>query len=226
VRVGLAIAIAGLFALASGCDDDDSGDTSASQIFVENEVFTEYPAYATADRLPCTDVDERANFTFYSLGSELGEHPLTNVLRSCEGRHGLARVNDVLLAYGIAPGVPCVTPPDQDEGGCIPPINVESSPACEGGGFADLDRRVRGVPSSGFGGDHVRLLSGGTLITISGDRELLEEAVATVRPEPRADPPTAQLNASSAAPGDLPPPTPGAIAGTLPCTASVYGAPG
>jgi hypothetical protein len=70
--------------------------------------------------MPCTGADEGTNFAFASGGIRLEGYDVTHAIRACDSR---TATNYVGFIYGWCKQT-------GDEGGCLPPLTVESWPAC------------------------------------------------------------------------------------------------
>lgn len=156
--------------------------------------------------LPCTETDEPTNFDVYSVGKRFEGLPLTHQERMCTQAPSRAppqaRANDVLYVYGD-----CEIPPEQEEGGCMPPLSVQSWPRCERSFSPHSSREftIRGVPARYQGGG-LTLLTGDAMVSLFGTDEdhMLRAARALVRaPAKPSDPVKDEV-----ALGALPPPEP------------------
>ncbi len=124
--------------------------------------------------LPCTEKDEPTNFAAYSLGSEFEGLPLTGQDRQCTLASPNApphvRQNTVAYIYGD-----CKPPPE--EGGCSPPLSVQTAPRCERGFSAPSHHNplkkkveVRGVEARLHeDGYRLELLTGDSAVRIFGN---------------------------------------------------------
>jgi len=171
--------------------------------------------------LPCTEEDEPTNFVVYSLGTEFEGLPLNSQERHCSyappGAPPQVRQNVVLYTYGT-----CEPPPG--EGGCPPPVSVQTKPRCETG-FSPASHhnplagkeRIRGVDARVYdGGYRLEVQSGGSMVTIFADSraQLLRAGRALVKAP--AKPSDAVKEGDVSAP--LPSPPPGLPAsGPTPC---------
>jgi hypothetical protein len=194
---------------------------------------TELVTGTTDELLRCTGVEQDLNFVAYSLGSSFEGLPVTALLRDCElpypGEPG--RANHVTYVYGD-----CVLPTPAD-GGCAPPLEVQTWPACERSladyydpAFPDAYSRTtaRGVPAASFdGGTRFELYAGGSTIVIFGaDPAQVRRAADAVVADPDGRPPTVPATNPTAEElaRPLPEPLPGATIGALSCLAQLEGA--
>jgi len=155
---------------------------------------------------------EADDFDYYSLGTSFEGLKLAGKGRQCEpppkklrdpsGRlvyMNPARTNTVFYVYGS-----CKPPRDPEtglatEGGCTPPLSVNSSPACEqphslyaryaagGSPVPHQHLRVRGAPAAIFGGrprddvTRIELYAGDARVLIAGrDAETVRRAAAQI----------------------------------------------
>jgi hypothetical protein len=192
---------------------------------------------AAADRLPCTDLKEPVNFSHYSLGTVFDGHEVSAILRRCESPYPgeTVRSNYVSFVYGK-----CEIPTDPEtglaHGGCAPPIEIQTWPACErahadytlgGEPYPQKDLGLeRGVPATLFDeGSRLELYAGRSTVVIFGNEPAdVRAAAEAVRVEPTGEPPAAPLNVAERlveglqpATADLPSPVAGAISGDLSC---------
>lgn len=138
--------------------------------------------------------DGRTGFANYWLGARFADLPLKAVLRDCQrpvrGEPFPGRLNVITYVYGD-----CKVP-DIRDGGCLPPLEVTSAPACEDNlslysrypdesGRPPPHRRltIRGVPAASFdGGRQLELYAGRTTITVAGNSpRRIREAARTLR---------------------------------------------
>lgn len=176
---------------------------------------------------PCTEADEPANFSVYSLGRSVGDLPLTSINRRCDPYEAGApgRANYVSYVYGVCPGIE-----EGTENICQAPLSIQSWPACERS-LADYELlpgvpypreklgELEGVPAYSFDdGTRVELYtSTATIAIFVTDPALVDAAVAAIQPEAPSEPPGEPAPADPES-SDLPPPTSGAIAGRLSCS--------
>jgi hypothetical protein len=148
------VAAAGLAA----CGDEDDGEpgSPAPAVEVQDASWKEGPTTASERHLPCTTADRPANFHVFWLGPRFEGLDLSAVLRRCDKPYPgePLRANWVSFIYGT-----CEISPEQTEGGCAPPLEVQSSPACE--------RFSAGLGVANGGGDgRAEMESGSSIIVI------------------------------------------------------------
>jgi hypothetical protein len=205
-RLGIALALVGAVGLTLWVARSGEGDGKAGVEIVSSTVDPR-PAVGPR-RLPCTEVDELANFGLYALGARFEDLDLEAVIRTCN------RTNSVSYVYGEC------TPPG-GEGGCAPPVEIQVWPACERypgrhGSRGRFGTR-RGVPALETDAG-VELYSGDSSIIVFGDDpDRVDRAVAALQPvqlgkaldeTPPATHPMQRLE----------PPIAGATAGRLRCS--------
>lgn len=161
-----------------------------------------------------------ADFPLYSLGTQFEQLPLRAIVRTfrqpmVKARAGFGvpdnRTNHVTFVYGTCGG------------GCVPPLQVQTWPACDrtlqdyyfnvpGGGPSRPHERVtiRGVPAAQFS-EKLEIYSGTVTVVIFGETQAQE-----VRAAERLI--SANVLAGDTDAGEpLPPPVPGAMEGELHC---------
>ena len=197
------------------------------------EEATELVTDTTDELLRCTGVQQPLNFVAYSVGSSFEGLPVTGLVRDCElpypGEPG--RANHVTYIYGD-----CVVVEPATDGGCAPPLEVQTWPACERNlaeyhdpAFPEEYTRteVRGVPAASFeGGTRFELFAGGSTIVIFGtDPAQVRRAADSVVADPSGRPPTVPATSPTAEEiaRPLPDPLPGAMTGGLSCLAQLEG---
>ncbi len=128
-------------------------------------------------------------YTVYYLGATIEGLPVTDVTRTADPPHPetpeFGRADDVVYIYGDCPTYPPGSPASKVEGGCVTPIQIQSTPLCEahaalyttpGGNTLDgsvpyphTALRIKGVPAASFeGGTILELYTGHTTISIKG----------------------------------------------------------
>jgi hypothetical protein len=186
-----------------------------------------------ANWLRCTDLDEPLNFAEYSLGEEFQGLRLAFVMRRCmtpvESPKTI-RENYVDYIYGECEPEP--TPGEQlADGGCSPPLEIQSWPACERS-LADY-QAAPGIP---YPHEQIETLKGGavkatfdgggrieiytarsTVVIFGNDPELVDRAAAVLRLD-RAQSNVGVPSPSETAAAELPPPSLGSMSGELQCT--------
>ncbi len=235
VAVGASAVIVGSQALSPAAADpvvctNTSPDPQEPQEWCpdpEGDVGT--AAGPVKELLPCTGYEDPLNFDSYYLGDSFEDLPLSATDRRCylpdPNYPDDPGSNDVSYFYGT-----CTPPPD---GGCTPPLEVQTWPACEryrdmymldpyGTPLPRIDLTVQGVPASLFeDGYRLEIYTGGSTVVIFGDDSAqimragnaIQEAPgipslkSLLEEEPR---PQAQSTT-------LEPPTEGALDGTLAC---------
>ncbi len=170
------------------------------------------------DLVPCTNPGEAANFTTYSVGTKLGKHTNTEVLRRCDLPYPgePVRANYVSYIYGS-----CEIG-DGDEG-CAPPLEVQTWPACErargdytvAGGAeypSEAIGEIEGAPAEQFdAGLRAEVYTQDSTVVVFGDdAKLVREALDELQAEPRNQ--TLAPPASDVPAGELPAPNPDAEA--------------
>jgi hypothetical protein len=175
--------------------------------------------------LPCTDSEEPVNFEVYSLGDSVAGLDATSVSRHCAELQPEATVRPNFVSYIYG------TCPELDNGAtpmCAPPLEIQTWPACERS-LADYELApgtpypyealgdLKGVPAYSFDqGTRIELYAGNvTIVIFAGDPALAQQAVASIQPEPTAQPPAEPTSAAAGA--ELPEPESGAISGELSC---------
>jgi hypothetical protein len=177
-------------AVVAACGDDDDSTGSAvpaGAVQLQDAAWKDGPTTATAERLPCTPIDEPANFALFWPGPEVAGLDLTAILRRCDKPHPAepGRANSVSLIYGT-----CEIPPEQTDGGCAPPLEIQIAPTCE--------RAAAGIDDGGLHADD-------SVIDIFGRSELRSQAKEALVEIPPSTPPSELSALSGAGPaGDLP----------------------
>lgn len=204
---------------------DEPPDESASSTSASADI-------SPADALPCTGPSEVTNFTFYSLGSAFESLPLEALLRRCDQPDPVyfpmegGRANYVAYIYGTCiPESP--SEDNSDPGGCAPPLEIQTWPACErslsdyelepGEPYPHEALEIRGVPAASFDdGTRIELYAGESTVVIFGDDpDQVLRAANAVEPEPIDRP----LGVSAPTPAsELQTPPETALDGTLPCS--------
>lgn len=150
-------------------------------------------------------------YTVYYLGATFEGLPVTDVTHTAEPPHPetpeFGRSDDVVYIYGDCPTYPPGSPASKVEGGCVTPIQVQSTPLCEahaalystpGGDTLDgavpyphTALRIKGVPAASFeGGTILELYTGHTTISIKGtERNQVRRAADSLRLAPPRDTP-------------------------------------
>jgi hypothetical protein len=205
--------------------------------------LNDLPGDDAHDLLDCTGIEQPANFSFYSLGPVWEEEslPLREVVRRCDPPDLLSgeqiRANYVSHIYGdCAPPLYTDSETGEEywEGGCAPPIEIQTWPVCERS-LADYELEpgvpypseslgeIQGVPAFGFYDgeflDRVELYSGASTVVIFGtDPQKILAAAADVQPVPAGQPPS---ESSLPAPmGELADPVVGSLRGIATCFAT------
>jgi hypothetical protein len=177
--------------------------------------------------LPCTSSEAPANFPVWSLGPSFEGLDLKRVVRRCDQPSPMEpiRSNWVTYVYGDCPEP--IDDPERD--GCVPPLQVQSWPACETSLWSFelgpeefrityVEGQLRGAPAAVFGDDGLRveIYTGISTVVIYGtDRDQILRAVSALREHPGAG---TLAGLSPILPGGtLPPPAEGAIRGALAC---------
>jgi hypothetical protein len=168
----------------------------------------------------CGPVD----YDVYDAGAQVDGLAKTETVRLCEhatnepagAPPNAGIVNSVGTMYGTC------EPPEQGEGGCSPPLQIQSTPAClknpalhekypASGGITDHEKTtIRGAPAAIFRRGHIEVYTGDATITIFADSRRVAWAAAARLTGRRA-------GRQVAATDPLPPPVPGALEGKLRC---------
>lgn len=183
-----------------------------------------------AESLPCTGPSEAVNFTVFSLGPEPAGLPLTATIRRCDSHDTAVSVsaNYVSYIYGDC----AYRDPEAGEGGCRPPLEVQSWPACQRS-LADYSLEGGEYPhrelSSEGGADVLEFEEGGrievytgtaTVVIFANQPALARKAVALLRAQQAGAPPARNAAALDApVPYELVAPSQGATKGELECAA-------
>jgi hypothetical protein len=210
---------------------DQSAGPETPSIDGFSDTKTDLPA--GANWLPCTRFSEPLNFPDFSVGSEFLGIRLSTVQRLCltYSAPNTIRPNFMNYMYGD-----CELAPAKGEkyveGGCAPPLQIHSYPACERS-LADyqVDENTpyphaepQTLPGGAIqvsfdGGTRVEIYTGQSTIVIFGDDpELVARAAQSVRrdqPAPAVGTPTTSDETAA----EFPPPAEGAISGDLQCSA-------
>ena len=171
-----------------------------------------YSASSARGLKPCPPPGSNAvNFSAYYLGDAFRGLPLTKTLRVCNKLYPPepVRGNYISFIYGdCVPG---------SDGGCAPPVEVQSGPACERRLSARNRRRarthkVRGVPALRFPGEpQLELFTGDAAVLIFGRTTAqVRKVAAALRSIPGS-------KVSVPADARLPKPLRGALNGKLRC---------
>jgi len=126
---GATVAVAQLTGGPQLLEGQSSGPPEPS---VEVSSDSEVQVPAGANWLPCTGAEDPLNFAGFSLGEEYQGIELATVQRLCvtpSGSPETIRPNFINYLYGE-----CELVADEDgyvDGGCAPPLQVQSYPACE-----------------------------------------------------------------------------------------------
>lgn len=129
IGVGASVAVAQLTGEPLLLEGQSSGPAEPS-VEVSSDSQVRIPA--GANWLPCTGAEEPLNFPSFSLGEEHQGIELATVQRLCmtpSGSPKTIRPNFINYLYGE-----CEQTPDENgfvDGGCAPPLQVQSYPACE-----------------------------------------------------------------------------------------------
>jgi hypothetical protein len=197
------------------------------------------PPPSQPDLLPCTGDNQPVNFRYFSLGPTFEGMQASQVIRECDNVYPdeQQRSNVVGYVYGT-----CNEPPpvDGESPGCMPPLEIQTWPACERT-LADYEFEPgvpypyeslgmrRGAPAVSFDdGDRVELYTGKSTIVIFGlgdsagaqpNLAETQDAISQLQLEPVSDPPGSPSPASTElqSEGDLPSPAQGAMSGDLSC---------
>jgi hypothetical protein len=203
-------------------EPEDGPNTSAKASFSDS-ALPPAPTVATPDLLPCNTADLSPGFTVYDVGDQFGGMSNTAQLRQCDSPYPgeIARANFVSRIYGS-----CDPDPQADDTSCVPPLEVQTWPACErsladysaGPDLGDLDHEnltVRGVPAAYFndGGARLEIYAGTSTVVIFADaRDTALSAAGVLRQISSGG-----LPSLGTAFGNLPAPAPGATTGHLAC---------
>ncbi len=179
-------------------------------------------------------------FTVYHAGPSLEGLPVTEGARhhvaTAPEFPELGRQDDVTYLYGECREL--TGEAATVEGGCLPPIEVQSSPLCEkhknlyqapeGGGWEFEEKTIKGVPAASFdGGRILEIYTVDTTITVYGHdpAQVLRfaDALRVALPDdiPTLAQPLHQLSNGAAltpALAVLPPPDPTVLSQTEPCS--------
>jgi hypothetical protein len=230
LAVVLALLLAGVLAVNPHADRPSRAQVVqrvAERPGIEDLSHHDPPSAGTRDQLPCTAVDEPTNFDRFSVGRSFQAHPVRYTVRQCKGGATAHRIrtNDVVSVYGT-----CTS---RGDSGCIPPLSVETWPACQRS-LADYEawtgrpyphsRPVswsHGAVSVSFdGGTRVEVYTGrSTIVFFGNDPQLVASALGSLRREPRGDRVSNPVTSATGAVGidALPAPVPGALTGRLSC---------
>jgi hypothetical protein len=218
-------------AVAAGASAAPAARPGALAQNIAPEDATELVTGTTDELLRCTGVQQPLNFVAYSLGSSFEGLPITGLVRDCELPYPRepGRANHVTYIYGD-----CDLAAVPTDGGCAPPLEVQTWPACERNltsyfdpVFPDeYDRTViRDVPAAVFeDGTRVEVYAGGSTIVVFGlDPAQVRRAAESVVAEPSGQPPTVPASNPTLdeTTRSLPEPLPGATQGALSCLAQV-----
>src|SRR5680860_72866 len=181
-----------------------------------------------ADSLPCTKPDEPTNFTAFSAGGNPLGIPLTATLRRCDEcpTDGPISANYVSYIYGDCKYLR----PAGVEGGCRPPLEIQTWPACQRS-LADYTYEGRPYPYeelsredaaevAGFEeGSRLEVYSGAsTIVVFANDPAVAEKVLPLLRPQTADSPPAREAaELERQAPAELAAPASGATEGELQC---------
>jgi hypothetical protein len=197
-----------LIALALG------GIGTASLVSVGGKSDATAVSQATADAAACGAVD----FDHNDAGTAVDGIKKSTTVRRCEPDVGApTRINMVAALYGRCE-------PVSGDGGCAPPLQVQSWPACErnlalyekypGPGGATIEYTeivIRGAPAAIFDNGHrIEVYTGDATIVVFGENEALTRAAAHRLTGVHGDRVVPRTEA-------FPAPAAGAIAGKLTC---------
>lgn len=181
----------------------------------------------------CEDATSPMPFTGYSLGPRFGQLTRTSLERYCEPissvstedlAAGYRRTNYLSVIYGD-----CVEG-ELEQGRCVPPLEVQSWPACErsranyilgdGSELPRTEQTVRGTDAASFDDAYrLEIYTGESTVVIFAHTPALAnaaaQAIAPAGPFPVLVPDPIERTAATALP--LPGPAAGSLAGTLTC---------
>jgi hypothetical protein len=183
---------------------------------------------ATGRLLPCEDEGARIAFPHFSLGPAFEGMTATYSMRRCDLPYPQepVRANFVSYIYGD-----CAVTVDEGDGRCVPPLEVQSWPACERT-LADYPARlqrearvVRGAPAAAFAesasglGTRLEVYTGNTTVVLFGHEPGQVARAANALVEELSQPPLlpSMLRPSTVQADPLAPAVPGAIEGQLQC---------
>ena len=191
----------------------------------DTKVSTSWAPVLNDEALPCTGPKEPVNFQTFSVGPAIDDFAFTGGERRCGGGSPATRVNYVSYIYGK-----CVPP--RGEGGCQPPLEIQTWPACQRY-FAKYSFRGEPLPHNwltpvdgaqvleiNFTLDQRIEVSSGesTIVIFSPDRSLAIEAAEMLRSEERQSPiATVARELRDNDSSRLAPPAEGSIEGGLSC---------
>jgi hypothetical protein len=179
------------------------------------------------EALPCTEPQDPINFEIFSAGPEVAGLPLNATVRRCDTAAPAdeAPANRITYIYGSCE-------PSEGEGGCAPPLEVQTWPACQrskaGYTFEGEPLPYRRISNHG-GAEVVEFnfelesrievyTKSSTVVIFADSRELALQAVALLNPQEKGAPPAmngAELRGPP--PETLGAPREGATQGKLQC---------
>lgn len=212
-----------------GVDDSASRSTLPSSdvtngALFENAAADESPIPAN-ELLPCDGENDPTGFPVYSVGPVFEGLSMTLSYRRCDvpWPEEVVRANFVSFMYGD-----CTVPEGVDNGGCAPPLEIQSWPTCErnlgsiepmpsGETLQYSQIQVNGTPAASFDdGLQVEVFTGRTTVVVFGDSAAqVLRAAAAIQAQPQGNPLAFPATASSSDP--LPDPIPGIVEGDVPC---------
>jgi hypothetical protein len=208
---------------ARGASEDGGGDAGGQPGAA--------PASETADdSMPCTSPGQPTNFEAFSAGGSPLGLPLTATLRRCDigTEEGEPGANYVSYIYGECE----YRNPENGDGGCAPPLEVQTWPACRRS-LANYTYEGKPLPHeplpderraevAGFEeGGRLEVYSGSsTVVVFANDPEVAQKVLSLLRPQaPDSPPATRASELETEIPQELVAPDPGATEGKLACDA-------
>ena len=179
------------------------------------------PGFLPSSDLRPAELATFEDFAIYTLGIAFEGLPLVYILREKESHLVVpidpstrVEIDRIVLIYGTCDA--------GASGRCAAPLNVDITPACRVNpsmydGPEDAQPlakpTVRGVPANDFG-DSLELYTGDVTIQLHAEPRLAARAAEALMP---ANDLARNAVAAVTRPGELPPPAPGALAGTIAC---------
>jgi hypothetical protein len=203
--------------------------------FSANSTTETFSVGSTHQDAPCVS----RPFSVYNVGQILSDLAMTEATRLCApadpGAPELGRQDDVTYLYGECSDLPG-PPSAPQEGGCLPPIEVQSSPLCQKhynlyqndlAPWAYELLEVKGVPAASFDeGRILEIYTGVTTVTVYGrDASLVRLFADSLKLALGVDVPLigqtilelSQASALQPVLATLPPPDPVTLQQTTPC---------